>query len=100
MATQESTFKVTLPAELKPLLRKLSGTSIDDKVRLSVANELFVNRVISIGKAAEIAGKTYVDFMDILKERGIPWYEYTKEDLKQDELAIEQIMKDIGNNHE
>jgi len=100
MVMKQSTFKVTLPGELKPLLSKLSGTSLDDKVRLSVAIELFVNKVISLARAAEIAGKTYFEFMDILKARGIPWLEYTEEDMKQDEMAIQQLMKEPGENNE
>jgi predicted HTH domain antitoxin len=99
MATQESTFKVTLPAELKPLLGKLAGASVDEKVRLSVSIELFVSGIVSMARAAEIAGKPYVEFMDILKNRGIPWLEYTEEDLKQDEIAIEQLLKDSRYDH-
>lgn len=100
MATNHSTFKVTLPGELIPLLAKLSGSSMDDKVRLSVAIELFVNKVVSLARAAELAGTSYVEFMNLLKARGIPWLEYTDEDLKQDEMAIERLMRESGENNE
>lgn len=100
MATNQSTFKITLPGELIPYLAKLSGPSMDAKVRLSVAIELFVNKVVSLARAAELAGTSYIDFMDLLKARGIPWLEYTDEDLKQDEAAIDQIVRESGKNNE
>ena len=90
MAIRKSTFQVTLSSELIPFLEKLTGISIDDKVMLSVAIELFVIKIVSLGKAAEISGKTYFEFMEELKARGIPWLEYTEEDLHQDELAIKE----------
>ena len=98
MAVSKSTFQVTLPTELIPFLEKLRGMSIDDKVMLSVAIELFVSKILSLGKAAEIADRSYFEFMDELKARGIPWLEYTEEDLRQDELAIKEILKESGEN--
>ena len=42
MNTQPATFEVTLPEELIPFLDKISGDSIDQKVRIAFAINLFI----------------------------------------------------------
>jgi hypothetical protein len=34
--------------------------------------------------------------MDVLEEQGVPWGEYTHEHKKQDDVAINKMLKEIG----
>ena len=96
MNTQPATFEVTLPEEFIPLLNKISGDSIDQKVRLAFAMNLFTSKTVTLERAAELSGLSLLDFMVVLEEQGIPWGEYTDEHKKQDEVVIKKMLKEIG----
>ena len=95
MVLTQSTYQLQLPEELLPFLDKINGDSINKKVRLAFAINLFAQKTVSLEKAAELSGETLVDFMDILKEQGYPWGEYTEEHLQQDDRVIRKIMKEL-----
>jgi len=62
---------------------------LDEKdVRLAIAIEAFRRGLISVGKAAELAGIPLQTFIDELKRRGIPAYRYDDEEAMR-ELEIE-----------
>lgn len=96
MNTQPATFEVTLPEDLIPFLDKISGDSIDQKVRLAFAMNLFTSKTVTLERAAELSGLSLLDFMHVLGEQGIPWGEYTDEHKKQDDLVIKKMLKEIG----
>ena len=81
-------FQVNLPTEFLPLFNSLDGTNIDSKVKISLAIGLFVEKQVTLAKAAELSGKTLGEFIDLLRSKRIPWVEYTEEQLKDDELVI------------
>ena len=62
-------------------------TKINDKLQLSLAIGMFVSQEISLAKAAELAKKNLVEFIDILKGRDIPSFIYT-EDMLDDDLKF------------
>ena len=95
MVLTQSTYQLQLPEELLPFLNKINGDSINKKVRVAFAINLFAQKAVSLEKAAELSGETLVDFMDILKEQGYPWGEYTEEHLQQDDRVIRKIMKEM-----
>jgi len=95
MVLTQSTYQLQLPEELLPFLDKINGDSINKKVRLAFAINLFAQKTVSLEKAAELSGETLVDFMDILKEQGYPWGEYTEEHLQQGDRGIRKIMKEF-----
>jgi predicted HTH domain antitoxin len=94
--TQLATFEVNLPEEFIPFLDKISGDSIDQKVRLAFAMNLFTNKTVTLERAAELSGLSLLDFMDVLEEQGIAWGEYTDDHKKQDDLVIKKMLKEIG----
>ena len=54
---------------------------LDEKdVRLAIAIEAFRRELISVGKAAELAGIPLQTFIEELKKRGIPAYRYDDEE--------------------
>jgi len=71
---------------------------IKKKIKLALALLLFKKRVISQGKAAELAEMTRARFMEVLKEHGIPTFEYEEKDYQRDQQIrknfIDQLTKE------
>ena len=61
---------VEMPEELVELLGSEQGASIT--LREAAVLELFREHKISTGKAAELLGMSYRDFLTLLQERSIP----------------------------
>ncbi|MEB2793803.1 MAG: UPF0175 family protein [Caldisphaeraceae archaeon] len=61
---------------------------IEKDVRLAYAVDLFLRGVVSVERAAELAGMSLYDFLVELRKRGIQAYPYSDEEL-QEELGIE-----------
>ena len=57
---------------------------IEKDVNLALAIELFLRGLISIGRAAEIAGLPIQDFIYELKKRGIKPFSYDEEDIREE----------------
>ncbi|MBM4761453.1 UPF0175 family protein [Bacillus sp. B15-48] len=93
----KDSFQVNLPKEFLPLINALDGSSIDSKVKVSLAIGLFVEKQITLARAAQLAGKSLGEFIDILRAKQIPWVEYTEEHLKDDKRAIEQLLGEEKN---
>lgn len=56
-----------------------------------IAVELYREGFISMGKAAEIAGLSRSEMMDLLNERRVP-ISYTVEDLKEDMEILRKVL--------
>jgi predicted HTH domain antitoxin len=86
-------FKVSLPSEFLPFVNDITGgKSTDEKVRLSLAVGLFAGKKVTLARAAQLAGLSLGDFIDTLRSYDIPWIEYSKEHLQEDEHAIEELL--------
>jgi len=68
--------------EIKSLPKQ--GTTIADKLHLSLAIGMFVSHEISLAKAAQLANKNIFEFIEILKSLNIPAVVYTDEMLDDD----------------
>ncbi|MBO0589493.1 UPF0175 family protein [Sporosarcina sp. E16_8] len=90
-------FQVNLPTDFLPLINSLDGISIDGKVKVSLAIGLFVEKQVTLAKAAELSGKTVGEFIDLLRLKKISWMEYTEEHLDDDERAIRELLRDSSN---
>jgi predicted HTH domain antitoxin len=77
------TLELKVPKELLSLGQK-SRADMEREAQISLAVELFRQREVSAGKAAEIAGVSLRDFMDLTNERGVDWLRYTPEELAQE----------------
>lgn len=90
---EKNAMNVHLPTEIINILEKsVNGKNLDEKVRLSLAIGLFVDKTVTLERASELAGKTIANFIDVLRAKRIPWMEYTEEHLADDELAIQKYM--------
>ena len=65
-------------------------------IRLTIAVEVFRRGLISVGKAAELAGLPLQAFIEELRKRGIPAYRYNDEEATR-ELKIEDKLESSEN---
>lgn len=81
---------VEVPVELFDLLQRsrLGSRSGADQVKTALAVHLFIEGLISVGKAAELAGEPRVDFEWLLVEMGLPTVRYDPADYEQDQRDI------------
>jgi len=81
------TKTVEVPEEILELLQRsrLGGRSGPDQVRTALAIHMFLEGIISVGKAAELAGEPRVDFEWQLVEMGLPTVQYDLADYEQDQ---------------
>jgi len=87
-------FQVNLPKEFLALLNQLEGKNLDAKVKISLAIGLYVEKQVTLARAADLAGKSLGEFIDLIRSKNIPWMEYTDEHLKDDEQAIQKLLED------
>ena len=83
-----STVKVELPEELFALAN-VGGTPSRSASKL-IALELFRERRISAGKAAELAGVSLDEFLEFAARREVPMH-YTEADWEQDQVAARKM---------
>ena len=79
MATE--TIEVKIPKEL---LIGIEEEKLVEDIKLFMAMRLYEKKDLSLGKAAELAGKDKEDFMEALSEHGIDVIRYSKEDLDEE----------------
>lgn len=90
--------KVSIKSEFYPyLVESEVGNSLDEKVNLSIAIFLFMDKKVTLARAAELGDKDIREFIDILIEHNIPWAEYSDDHKKEDDEAIEFILGERKN---
>jgi predicted HTH domain antitoxin len=85
------TKAVAVPEDVLALLRKskLAGRSEADQVRAILAIHLFQEHLISIGKAAELAGENRSDFELMMVNLGFPVVWYDEAELEKDLRSLD-----------
>jgi predicted HTH domain antitoxin len=93
MATQR--IEVEVPEDLLELLKRsrIGERPLAEQVRFALAVQLFQEGVISVGKAAEIAGEARAPFELLLGSMGIPPVRYSLQDYEQDSKNLEKALK-------
>ncbi len=90
MATNKTErVEIDLPEDIIFAMRGVEKPEeIKKKLKIALAILLFQERSISLGKATELAEMSRVKFMEVLKEHGIPSYEYGEKDFEKDQQMI------------
>lgn len=85
----ETTFEVRVPT---PLLQYgLDKEGIQRRLTEWLVLSLFTEGHVSSGKAARLLNITRVDFLTLLRERGIAYLNYTPEELTEELAAVEKL---------
>jgi len=64
-------IKIKLPAELSRGIGLKKCKKLESHARLLLAIDLYMSGKISLGRAAELAGLSYDEFWEALRERGL-----------------------------
>ncbi len=85
-------IELEIPEDIAFSLEK-EGKSrdISGEIKKAIAVNMFQRKVISLGKAAELAGMNRVAFIELLKSYDIPAYEYSEKDYKEDLKSIKKL---------
>jgi|SRR3989339_469836 len=93
--------ELKVPEEFIKILSKSGvGKNIDDKLRIALAIELFIEKLITLEKAAELSNYPLANFIEILVAKGIPWMEYKEEHIIEDDIAITKYFEQVGTPNE
>jgi predicted HTH domain antitoxin len=80
-----------LEVEINVAEGTVDKNELQERVRKEAILALFSDRKIPAGQAAHDLGLGRLDFMELLKQRGIPYVIYTVEDWEADGKAIEEV---------
>jgi len=61
----------------------VSPAEAEARLKLELAVSLYTQNALGLGKAAQVAGMSRLDFNDVLAGRGIPMH-YGQQDLEED----------------
>ena len=91
----------SLPSDVVSLIQDLGlSKSIDKNIKTSIAIALFTSKSVSLARAAEISEHSLYDFMFLLKNKNIPWGEYTENEMQLDEAFIKSYMAEKDEKNE
>ncbi len=80
--------KLDLPPDLLKLLQGMGD--VQQTIKECIVLELYRRGEISTGKAAEILGMSYRQFLDLLAKHKIPLFRYSPEELEEELRAMEE----------
>lgn len=90
-----STQQIEVPDELLTLLQgsRLGAGDAAGQVQAALAIHLFLEDLVSIGKAAELAGVPRLEFESLLVEIGLPTVRYDLPDYEQDLAGLAEARR-------
>jgi len=75
-------LRLEIPDEVSQAMR-LPPADAKSRLLLELAVSLYAQDILSLGKAAELAGISRLELNDVLAKRGVPMH-YTEDDLRSD----------------
>ena len=95
--TKTERVEIELPRDIIFAMRGLQKPEeVKKKLKIALAIFLFQERAISLGKATELTKISRVRFIEVLKEHGIPAYEYGEKGFEKDQQVIAGYRKMVG----
>lgn len=91
MGLGQEFVQVTLKDDFKEVFKSGSNGNLDDNITVSLAIAAFIEKRVTLARAAELAEKSLSEFIDILSKYKIPWMEYTDETFKEDQETLEKL---------
>jgi predicted HTH domain antitoxin len=97
MGVRSEKIEIDLPQDIIFAMRAAEKPEeIKKKLKTALAILLFQEKSISLGKATELAEMSRVRFMEVLKEHGMPAYEYSDKDFERDQQAIKKYREAVS----
>ena len=89
---QSYEIKLKVPRELPIILHK-RPEEVEGDIRRQAAIRYYKQQILSLGKAADLAGITRIEFIDLLKFCGEPIFDFSAEELKEINQDTERLGK-------
>ena len=71
----------------------LSKEAISREAKKLLALKCFKDRILSLGKSAEVSGLSLLEFIEFLGENNVPVVDYDNEQLKYELNSVEEMRK-------
>lgn len=91
MAVNQKFLEISLKDDFKEVFKAESDSTLHDNIGVSLAMAAFIEKRVTLARAAELASKDLSEFIKILTRYNIPWMEYTEETLREDEETLEEL---------
>jgi predicted HTH domain antitoxin len=89
-------IEINLPQDIIFAMRGLEKPEkVKKMLKTALAILLFQEGSISLGKATELTEMSRVRFMEVLREHGIPAYEYGEKGFEKDQQVIARYRKTV-----
>ena len=85
----ETTFSVQIPSSLLKL--GISQEEIQHRISEWLVFSLFSEGKISSGKAGKLLGITRLEFIQLLRTRGIAFINYSEDEIKEELEAVKKL---------
>lgn len=66
-------LQVEFPEEFRPYVHRLAGATVEEKIRIALAMELFLQSKINIETAAALSGQSPAHFVELSRSMLAPW---------------------------
>lgn len=91
MAVNQKFLEVSLKDDFKEVFKSESESTFNENIEISLAIAAFIEKRVTLARAAELADKGLAEFIKILSRYDIPWMDYTEETFKEDQEALEEL---------
>jgi predicted HTH domain antitoxin len=95
VAMETMVVEVTLSKDLFAMLG-YSKSRAEEAIKEFSVLGLYLEQRISVGKAAELLGVRKREFVRLLSRRGIPYLDYTDEELDEEFRAVDEWKSETG----
>jgi predicted HTH domain antitoxin len=90
MELNKFNINIDLKSDFKEYL-DIDNNEVNDNVQTLLAIGLFVEKKVTLSRAAEMSEKSLSEFVNILVQNNIAWAEYTDETMKSDGDTLNYI---------
>lgn len=91
MGLEQEFVQVNLKDDFKEVFKSGSNGNLNENISTSLAIAAFIEKRVTLARAAELAEKSLTEFTNLLIKYNIPWMEYTEETFKEDQEALEEL---------
>lgn len=85
----ETTLEIRIPAPLLQL--GIDREEVQNRVTEWLVLSLFTEECISSGKAARLLNVSRIDFLALLRKRGIAYVDYSEDELADEFVAVDKL---------
>lgn len=93
MSLEQEFIQISLKSDFKEVFTLGTNNNLQENITISLALAAFVEKRVTLARAAELADKSLLGFIDLLSKHHIPWMEYTEETFSEDLETLAELRK-------